>query len=241
MARSRLLPVVLVLPWLKSCATSCTLTPLPTAVEATPVCVEAKISPNSVREALKPTVCELARLFEVTERSWVAALRPVRAMLKDMEGLLGRCSGAVGLREPPLLQADHAGERHGAVVRGEIERRVGGIHDNALHFGGNERRESRVRRAIARGRADLVLPGRGCGTIHGLAVPDEIGEAGRGRSDLETVDERAAGVGDRHRDQLRTVGRDHRPGDTATGGAEVGAGRWGEHGLPDQGRAIGHL
>ncbi len=83
-ARSSVLPVVSMLPWLNCWATSETVTPLPTAAAPTPCWLEENRSANSVREPLKPTVAELARLLEVTERSSLAAFNPVRAILKDM-------------------------------------------------------------------------------------------------------------------------------------------------------------
>src|SRR6185312_10707323 len=85
MARSRLLPVVSMLPCANCWATSDTATPLPTAVALTPCWVEANRSANSAREPLKPTVATLARLFAVTESPSLAAFRPVRAMLNDID------------------------------------------------------------------------------------------------------------------------------------------------------------
>src|ERR1700745_4310506 len=102
---SSVLPVVWMLPWVNCWAISDTATPLPVAMA--PCWVEANRSPNSVREPLKPTVATLARLLEVTDRSSLAALRPVSAMLNDMGDL--------------LLDVDHRAQRHGAVDRIELE------------------------------------------------------------------------------------------------------------------------
>src|SRR5256885_17117382 len=82
---SRLLPVVSMFPCVNCCATSLTDTPLPTEVRLTPRWVDANRSPNCARELLKPVDDTLARLLAVTFRSWLAALRPVRAMLKGIE------------------------------------------------------------------------------------------------------------------------------------------------------------
>src|SRR5438105_15751127 len=73
------------LPWVNCWATSETETPLPMAVALTPLWVEANRSPNSARDPLNPAVETLARLFAVTDRSWFAALSPVRAILNDIE------------------------------------------------------------------------------------------------------------------------------------------------------------
>src|SRR5580704_457231 len=83
-ARSSEFPVVSMLPCENCWATSETATPLPTALAPTPCWLEENRSENSVREPLNPTVAAFARLLDVTDRSSLAAFRPVRAMLKDM-------------------------------------------------------------------------------------------------------------------------------------------------------------
>ncbi|MNP62305.1 hypothetical protein D3C76_1575710 [compost metagenome] len=74
MARSRLCPVELMLPWLNSCETAAVLTPLPTMVLPEVPRIEAAYwSANSARDDLKPVVATLAMLLPVTLSALLAA------------------------------------------------------------------------------------------------------------------------------------------------------------------------
>jgi hypothetical protein len=68
-ARSMLLLVVLMLPWVNCWDTAATFTPLPVALRLTPYGETANMSENSARDCLKPVVEELAMLLAVTFRS----------------------------------------------------------------------------------------------------------------------------------------------------------------------------
>src|SRR5580704_1515930 len=83
-ARSRLLPVESMLPWVNCCETSDTDTPLPTAVELTPCWLAENRSENSVVEDLNPVVSTLEILLAVTSKSCWAAFRPESAIPNDM-------------------------------------------------------------------------------------------------------------------------------------------------------------
>lgn len=72
-------------PWVNCCAMRVVRTPAPMMLLlTTPLDAAEYTSPNSAREDLKPVVLALAMLFAVTLRSEVAALRPDRAIEKDM-------------------------------------------------------------------------------------------------------------------------------------------------------------
>ena len=98
MARSRLRPVEVRLPWVNCCDTDWVITPLPTALRPVPSIEAAYRSANSVREDLKPVVPTLAMLLPVTFRSVLAAFKPLRAVLKDMVS-----SRAEGRRYFPMV------------------------------------------------------------------------------------------------------------------------------------------
>jgi len=78
MATSRLLPVIVRLPWVNCCETAPTSTPMPALVPPAEPMAEATISANSAREALNPTVLELAMLCPMTSRFLLAAFKPER-------------------------------------------------------------------------------------------------------------------------------------------------------------------
>ncbi len=80
-ARSRLLFVNEIVPWLNCCATFASFTPLPISFEPVPSSDDAYTSENSARDALKPTVLALAMLLPVTLSSAEAALSPLSAVL----------------------------------------------------------------------------------------------------------------------------------------------------------------
>src|SRR5215216_2386711 len=84
-ARSRLLSVKSMLPWVNCCATLETRTPLPIALLLTPCGDTENSSANSAREPLKPDVAVLAMLLAVTVRSACAAFKPLKARRKVME------------------------------------------------------------------------------------------------------------------------------------------------------------
>src|SRR5258706_15695673 len=84
MARSRVLLVGSMLPWVNCCATLEIFTPAPFWVWLTPCGDTANSSANSERDCLKPVVLELAILLAVTFRSLCAALMPLSAMPNDM-------------------------------------------------------------------------------------------------------------------------------------------------------------
>src|SRR5579871_3397708 len=195
MARSRLLPVLSMLPWLNCCAISDTDTPLPTAVALTPCWVAANSSENSVRESLKPTVPTLARLFAVTDRSCEAASRPVRAILKDM-----RCSfEEESCDRVDSENADDAAERHRAVRRVHIERLGRRIQRHAVDRAGDQRIERLGAAAHVGAHRDRVGAGGRGRAVERRAVPAEIREPRGLRRDRERLDECAAGAGDGYR------------------------------------------
>src|SRR4030095_14728048 len=78
-ARSRLLSVKSMLPWVNCWATLETRTPLPIALLLTPCGETENSSANSAREFLKPVVAVLAMLLAVTVRSACAAFQPLNA------------------------------------------------------------------------------------------------------------------------------------------------------------------
>ena len=78
MATSRLLPVMFRLPWVNCWATLAVSTPMPALEPPADPMAEATISANSAREALNPTVLELAMLWPITSRFLLAAFRPER-------------------------------------------------------------------------------------------------------------------------------------------------------------------
>src|SRR4029079_3666059 len=84
-ARSRLLSVKSMLPWVNCCATFETRTPLPIALLLTPCGDTENSSANSAREPLKPLVAVLAMLLAVTVRSACAAFKPLKARRKVIE------------------------------------------------------------------------------------------------------------------------------------------------------------
>src|SRR5690606_32546342 len=95
MARSRLLPVWLMLPWVNCWAMAAVRTPAPATLPPVPRMEAEYTSANSAREALKPVVATLAMLLPVTARSLLAAARPLSATLNDMGELLSE-AGLIG-------------------------------------------------------------------------------------------------------------------------------------------------
>ena len=90
MAKSRLLLVVSTLPAVNCWATLVSRTPLPVWLELRLGPAALNNSANCAREPLKPVVAVLAMLLAVTSRSFEAALRPLRAMLKGI-GIIPLC------------------------------------------------------------------------------------------------------------------------------------------------------
>src|SRR4030095_12386837 len=101
-ARSRLLSVKSMLPWVNCWATLETRTPLPIALLLTPCGETEDSSANSARELLKPVVAVLAMLLAVTVRSACAAFKPLKARRK----VIG-VSDCVSLHHPAHI-ADRA-------------------------------------------------------------------------------------------------------------------------------------
>src|SRR5579862_2482473 len=213
------------LPCPNCCATSDTATPLPTAVALTPSCVAANRSANSAREPLKPTVATLARLFSVTDRSWLAALRPARAILNDMgDGSLEN-EVAAGC----LLHAHDRSQGDNAVAGVQVQRLGTRIDGDAGDFAGDQGTDALTRAAHGGIDGDAVLAG-GCGRAGGGgAVPAESGEAGGLRRNHEGLNGVAAGVADRDREAGGTAGGER----CAAAGAE--------HGAPEERGAARHL
>src|SRR5579885_2360675 len=195
-ARSRLLPVAVMFPWPNCCATAATCTPLPTAVCATPSWVWAKRSANSARDCLKPVVLTLARLFEVTLRSVLAALMPERARSNDM--------GASSIHLDDVAE----GERPGAGIQGKgLGARIDGhAVDRALQIRG----ERGLAAAGHGGRGEGVCAGGRCSAGTGGAVPREIRETRRLRRDLEGLHEVATRIAHLDRDAGGAGGSLHR-------------------------------
>src|SRR5689334_6079316 len=162
-ARSRLLSVKSMLPWLNCCETFATFTPLPMAVELTPCWDDANRSANSAREPLKPVVATLAMLFAVTVRSDWAALRPESARRKGILVLLlknGGSEDAADVCEGDRARAGIQGERAGR-----------GVDRDAADFAHEQRIERLVLAADRCDGRERVLAGRGGDARVGLAVP----------------------------------------------------------------------
>ena len=87
-AMSRLLPVEVMLPCVKRCATCAIFTPLPVCVLLVPCGETAKSSENWAAEDLNPVVAELATLLAVTLRLLCAASMPLSAIPKAIVMLL---------------------------------------------------------------------------------------------------------------------------------------------------------
>src|SRR6185437_5283180 len=229
MARSRLFSVVSVLLWANCCATSETATPLPTAGALTPCGVEANRSANSAREPLKPVVATFARLLAVTERSWLAALSPVRAILKDMKISLELNSRRV----PALQDRDDGAQRYRAAVGQEVDSLGGRVERDALYLA-DHHRVDRLGRAVHRG-IDLYLIGSGGGRAGGrLAVPAELRQSARLGCDVEIRHRRAGGIADRHHDFACAGRRGDRAVDRAAG-CELRRGARSQHRTAEQG------
>ncbi|MDT4842979.1 hypothetical protein FQZ97_768950 [compost metagenome] len=76
MARSRSLPVTVMLPCVKSCDTVATVTPMPLLAPPAALTELAYNSANSARELFMPTVLALAMLWPITSRLRLALFRP---------------------------------------------------------------------------------------------------------------------------------------------------------------------
>src|SRR5690348_7541291 len=201
-ARSRLFAVEVMFPWPNCCATSETCTPLPTAVCETPSWVCANRLSNSARDSLKPVVLTLARLFEVTLRSVLAALMPERARSNDM-----------GTGSSVHLDDVAQRQRSGIGIQGKglCARVDGHAIDRALQIRGDRGRGA----ASHCGRGEGIRAGRRRGARIRGAVPGEIREAGGLRRDLKGAHELSGRIGHLDRDAGGAGGCLHRAIDLA--------------------------